>query len=177
VDDYEVKVDANTARPFDWTNNADAAFPYSQRDPRLGYSILTNNTMFKDRPVECFTGEKTDSPAFRATRTGYYLLKYVDPNVDLLLNTRSVHTWILIRLAEIYLNYAEALNECQPGTRILQLMLTWYVREAVLTCLPCRPVYLKVRCAMPIRHERRIELALRTSVSGICADGCWRLPF
>lgn len=107
VDAYEM-LDGST---FSWNNAAHAAAPYDNRDPRLGMTVILNNTTWKGRAVEAWTGGRDGRGVDRATRTGYYLKKYVDENLDLLQNRTSVHTWILFRLAEIYLNYAEAMNE------------------------------------------------------------------
>ena len=51
------------------------------------------------------------APKYNATTTGYYLRKYVDGNCVTTYNNESMqrHTWIVFRLAEIYLNYAEAM--------------------------------------------------------------------
>ncbi|WP_374693069.1 RagB/SusD family nutrient uptake outer membrane protein [Bacteroides ovatus] len=48
-----------------------------------------------------------------------YLLKFTDPNIDTRKNTWGSFTWSYLRLAEIYLNYAEACNEkaCQRCQR------------------------------------------------------------
>lgn len=159
MDDYEVKINSTTAVPFDWNNPAHAAAPYANRDPRLGFSILTNNTSFKGRPVESFTGGLDGLPKVRATKTGYYLLKYVDPNVNLLTGTTSVHSWALIRLAEIFLIYAEALNEAQPGHADIKTYVD-KVRQRSGVAMPALPAGLtQSQMRDAIRHERRIEFA------------------
>src|SRR5690606_4576250 len=54
VDAYEMKT---TGSPIDEPGSGyDPANPYKDRDPRLGMSILTNNTTFKGRPVEAWVG-------------------------------------------------------------------------------------------------------------------------
>jgi len=83
-----------------------------------------NNVAFKGRPVECFQGGLDGPGKPLASKTGYYIFQnFLDPNLDLLLNQTSVHSWILIRLAEVYLNYAEALNEYQPGNTDIKLYI------------------------------------------------------
>ena len=111
LDDYEM-LDGTA---FDWNNKNHAANPYRGRDPRLAFTILSNMTKFNGRPVECWTGGRDGKGVPRATKTGQYLLKYIDPELNLLEGRTSVHTWVLIRLAEVYLNYIEALNEYQPA--------------------------------------------------------------
>ncbi len=155
VDDYEMA----DGSKFDWSNPVHAADPYSNRDPRLKYTVLTNNTWFKGRPVECWVGGLDGPGKPRATKTGHYLYKYVDPDLDLLQNRTSVHTWILIRLAEIYLNYAEALNECQPGHPDIKTYVD-KVRQRTGVNMPPLPEGLsQSEMRDRIRHERRIELA------------------
>ena len=70
-----------------------------------------------------------------------------------------MHTWILIRLAEIYLNYAEALNECQPGHPDIKTYVD-KVRQRTGVNMPPLPEGLsQSEMRDRIRHERRIELA------------------
>jgi len=60
--------------------------------------------------IETFDGGFNGAPKYGATPTGYYLKKYVDGTCVTTADnqTRRRHTWILFRLAEIYLDYAEA---------------------------------------------------------------------
>jgi hypothetical protein len=169
VDAYEVKVNATTAVPFDWNNPAHAANPYSPagtlgRDPRLNASIITNNSQFKggkptSRAVECWTGGKDGKGVPLATRTGYYLKKYVDETLDLLQNKTRVHSWIYIRYAEMLLNYAEALNEAQ-GPVIAVYNSVNAVRARTGVAMPPLPAGLsQSQMRDAIRHERNIEFA------------------
>lgn len=159
VDAYEVKVDQHTAEPFDWDNTGHASNPYANRDPRLAMSILTNFASFKGRPVELWQGGLDGSPQERASRTGYYLLKYVDPNINLLTGTTSVHTWIFMRLAEVYLNYAEALNEYDPGHPDIKRYVD-LVRSRSGVAMPPLPEGLSQSAMRErIRTERQVELA------------------
>lgn len=163
VDDYEVLVGAR-AFIFDWSDPDHKASPYANRDPRLGYSVLTNDASFKGDSIEAWTGGKDGKDVAKSSKTGYYLNKYIDPDLDLLQGYNSVHTWIVIRYAEILLNYAEAVNELTgPGGTITGVSLN--ARNAV------RDV--RVRAGMPppsssvskvdlqqiIRRERRVEFA------------------
>lgn len=131
--------------------------PYSNRDPRLKATILTNNSMFYNRPVECFDGGLDGPPIARATKTGYYLNKYVNQGLDLETGQTSVHSWILFRLAEIYLNYAEALNEYSPGNPDISAYVNEVRDRAGMPGLPAGLSQGEMRDR--IRHERRIELA------------------
>jgi len=155
VDDYEMKDGSS----FNWNDPAIASAPYANRDPRLEYTVLTNNTGFLGRPVETWTGGLDAEPIAQATKTGYYLRKYVDESLDIQQGRMSVHSWIFIRLAEIYLNYAEALNESSPGNPDIALYLNM-VRQRNGVALPALPAGLsQAEMRERIRHERRIELA------------------
>lgn len=89
--------------------------PYTGRDPRFAMTIVKNGDekwpIYNENPIETFIGGRNASPLAGATTTGYYLRKYLDPSVDLRVgNTNSKrHSWIIFRLGEFYLNYAEAL--------------------------------------------------------------------
>lgn len=159
VDAYEVKQDDNTATAFDWDNPSHAAAPYADRDPRLAMSILTNNAPFKGRPVELWRGGRDGSGQERASRTGYYLLKYVDPNINLLTGTTSVHSWIFIRLAEIYLNYAEALNEYDPGNPDIVHYVNLVRARNGVNMPPLPDGMSQAEARERIRQERQVELA------------------
>lgn len=150
---------------FDWNNPEHAVHPYANRDPRLAYSILTNNTSFKGRPVQIWTGGLDGKGVSRATRTGYYIKKYINPNLDLVLNQTSIHTWILIRFAEMYLNYAEACYYAYgfsgrvPGaTQTSRQALNRVRSRAGVLALPTSGMS-DEEILGKIRNERRVELA------------------
>lgn len=164
VSAYEVKVNATTAVPFDWSNPAHAANPYATtganaRDPRLAFTILTNNTTLKGRPLESFIGGRDGLPKELATKTGYYLKKYVDTSLDLLQNISSNHAWVIFRYAEMYLNYAEALNEVSPENANIAIYVN-KVRQRASVNMPALPSGLnQVQMRNAIRHERQVEFA------------------
>lgn len=117
VDLFEV-VDpvTNMAMPFDWNNPDHVNSPYSNRDPRFYDTVLANGSNFQGRVLETYPdGRDGTLNNIRASTTGYYLNKYVNEGNDLQQGNSSVHSWIIFRLSEIYLNYAEALNEFDPG--------------------------------------------------------------
>lgn len=156
VDAYEMKNGKSITDP---TSGYDPQNPYKDRDPRLDFTILTNNTKFKDRNVECWEGGRDGKGVPLATKTGYYLKKYVDENLNLLLDNTSVHSWHIFRLAEIYLNYAEALNEYNPGHADIKTYVD-KVRQRAGVAMPALPAGLnQEEMRNRIRNERRVELA------------------
>ncbi|WP_373551884.1 RagB/SusD family nutrient uptake outer membrane protein [Haliscomenobacter sp.] len=169
VDAYEIKVNATTSIPFDWSNPNHAANPYATtgataRDPRLALSIVTNNASFSTvasvkRNVETFTGGRDAKPIANASKTGYYLRKYVNEGLNLQTNQTAAHSWIYFRLPEIWLNYAEALNEYSPGNADIKAFYD-RVRNRPGVLMPLLPTGLsQAEVREKIRNERRIEFA------------------
>lgn len=164
VDSYEVKVNETKAVPFDWNNPDHAANPYStsgsnMRDPRLSFTVLYNNVTLKGRPLEVFKGGLDGQPKPQATKTGYYLSKYVNSNLDLPLNQTSNHAWVIFRLGEIYLNYAEALNEVNPGHPDVKSYIDKVRMRKDVDMPPLPNGLTQSEMREKIRHERRVELA------------------
>ncbi len=96
------------------TVNLTATNAYDRLDPRFAMTIVKNGDLwpnYNNNPIEIFEGGLNASPLTNATQTGYYLKKYCDPNVNISTNnaTTSPHAWILMRLGEFYLDYAEAM--------------------------------------------------------------------
>lgn len=118
---------ANGMKTTESGSGFDPKYPYANRDPRLYETVLVNgDTQFQGRTVELYedgTGASTKSNGretlFGAPllRTGFKVRKFLlDTDRNFASNTRGlpVH-WPYLRLAEIYLNYAEALNEINGG--------------------------------------------------------------
>ena len=173
VDAYEMK----DGTKFSWSNAAQKAAPYKDRDPRFYASILYDGAKWRPRPSDAAgrdpigivqTGyyEKPDgtvipgldtrnSPLedWNGTYTGYYMRKFIDPSVNAQYDKQD-HPWRYIRYTEILMNYAEAclgLGEEDEAKKYINMI--------------------RKRAAMPditesgqalvdrYRNERRIELA------------------
>lgn len=155
VDAYEMK----DGSKFDWNNPEHTANPYANRDPRLSMTIATNNSTFKGRPLECWEGGKDGPPIARTSKTGYYLRKYVNENLNLVTNQTGTHSWVIFRLAELYLNYAEALNEIEPGNSDIKTYVE-KVRKRSGVNMPGLPTGLsQSQMRERIYNERRVEFA------------------
>jgi len=155
IDAYEM----NNGTPFDWNNPAHSSDPYYNRDPRMGFTVFFNQSKFKTIFLDCTTGGKNaDGGVTNGTKTGYYLRKLVDPTLDLDLNRTSVHSWPLFRISEMYLNYAEALNEYKPGDADI-LIYTNKTRQRKNVLMPAITETDQAKLRERIRNERRIELA------------------
>ena len=160
VDAFET----SNGQPFNWDDPAMAANPYEDRDPRLDYAIITNYSTFKDRTMEIYAGGRDGAGITHATRTGYYLKKYVDPNVDLIQGKGTNHSWIIFRFAEMYLNYAEAMNEAygpndNHGYGLTAIDAINRIRQRIGVAMPAVPTSVSQdEFRDRVRNERRVEL-------------------
>lgn len=120
VDAFEMKT---TGLPIaDAASGYNPLDPYSNRDPRLVLDILYNGNKFKNVSVDTYAadaagvmGKDGIGVNVNATRTGYYMNKFLSANVvwNSASNVNRRRAPILMRYAEVLLNYAEALNEAQ----------------------------------------------------------------
>ncbi|MFC2263698.1 MAG: RagB/SusD family nutrient uptake outer membrane protein [Prevotella conceptionensis] len=153
VDDYEML----DGTPFDWNDPAKAAQPFENRDARLGATILMNMAPFKGKKVATYPEGADATPNPNATKTGYYLRKFLNEDVNIQTGGSSGgHVVPLFRLAEIYLNYVEALNECDPTNPDIALYLNKVRNRA---SLPNVSALSQEQMRAVIQHERRVELA------------------
>jgi len=120
IDQYEYQSGNNAGKTFGEVHsgviNITADNPYNNLDPRFEMTVVKNGDFWplnsnQQRKIETYENGFNASPKYNATRTGYYLKKYVDGNTDLTPNVNSSfrHAWIVMRLAEFYLNYAECM--------------------------------------------------------------------
>ncbi|NOW97811.1 RagB/SusD family nutrient uptake outer membrane protein [Mucilaginibacter sp. SG564] len=147
------------AVPFSWNNPDQAANPYQNRDPRFAATVVYNGSTFKSTAIETFTGGNSGLPKQNATKTGYYLSKWVNQSIDLVNNTTANHAWIYFRYGELLLNYAEAMynaygTDADPqgyGMTASQALnkVRQRVKMPVLTALS----------QQAIEHERNVELS------------------
>lgn len=140
----------------------DPADPYANRDPRLfstiycngNYHNLSNNTV----PVETFVGGNCgiSENSNLYTRTGYYLRKFI--NYASKNNYNVDGYWHDFRMAEIYLNFAEA-NFYANGT-VTTEALAAVNKIRARAGMPDVPSNISAQdFELKLRNERRIELA------------------
>lgn len=157
----------NLVSTYEYTGDPDPENPYANRDPRLGYSIVTNNSTWNGRTIETWKGGTDSWDKSNTSRTGYYLKKFLIENLDITHDATRNRNWIIFRYAEILLNYAEAMNEAYgPDSDPLQYGMT--AREAI-NMVRNRPSVEMPPVNVPlgnqdemrekIKHERKIELA------------------
>jgi hypothetical protein len=165
VDSYEMKV--NGLGITETGSGYDAKNPYTGRDPRLGLSVLYNGAIWKSLPVEIWNGGFNAPPKRYATKTGFYLKKYLIEAISLSPTAPStrIHTWVLFRYGEVLLNYAEAMNEVygpavtgSDNLKMTALQAINLVRTRAT--MPVFPTGLSQdQFRTKLRNERRVELA------------------
>lgn len=149
--------------------------PYANRDPRLAYSIIRDQTILLVRtgngqtngsaPVNLYTGTyngipTTQDAVHQGTITGYYNNKMLDPQA--LSGSFSFATnrcQPLIRYAEILLDYAEAANEYEGPTTNVYSAVNAIRQRAGLDPYELPDGLSKDDMRTYIQNERRIELA------------------
>ncbi|THU35844.1 RagB/SusD family nutrient uptake outer membrane protein [Niastella caeni] len=165
VDQFEVLQKDNNgnitgARAFDWSNATDAENPYANRDPRMAATVVYNGVTFSSTAIETFRGGNSGLPMLNATKTGYYLSKWVNQSVNLVAGTSAAHTWIYFRYGQILLDYGEAMYNAYGATAdpknygMTALQAVNLVRQRVqmpsLTAAQLNQ--------QSIQHERNVEL-------------------
>lgn len=137
---------------------------YVGREPRFYAQINFCGQVWKGKTLEFWysgsDGMRVGGTYY--TATGYILKKFADPDSrpegsSPVLNRR---TWIFFRLAEQYLNYAEALNESDPGNADILKYLNAVRERGGIPAL--QGSYSQDQLRKLIRQERHVELSFET---------------
>lgn len=179
VDDFEMA----DGTAFNWSNPAQAAEPYRNREPRFYATVLYNEAPWRVRPddvkgmdpanrvqtgiwqrwnvttntaveVHGVDTRKSTIEDWNGSYTGYYARKYMDPNIEAQYVKQAV-TWRFIRYAEVLLNYAEACIALGQDEEA-RTYINMVRRRAGLPGVTVGGAALLER----YRNERRVELAL-----------------
>ncbi|MDO5981298.1 RagB/SusD family nutrient uptake outer membrane protein [Flavivirga spongiicola] len=153
VDQYEMQ--ATGLLPSEAGSGYDINNPYDGRDPRFEASIIHDGTEWKGdvffhRPG----GNAGIATSGDFTRTGYSMKKMIQEDTNH--NDRSTQHWIHIRLAEVYLNYAEALIESGAS---LGLAVDAINAVRTRSSMPDIGLGSQSELRIRVRRERRVELA------------------
>ena len=116
VDQYEYVEGGQTfGERYPGSIDLNAVDPYEGLDPRFAMTVVRNGDEWptngsQKKAIETFEGGFNAAPKYGATPTGYYLKKFVDGSCVTTADNQTTqrHTWILFRLGEMYLDYAEA---------------------------------------------------------------------
>lgn len=155
----------NLVSQYEYIGPVNASNPYSNRDPRLDATIVHNGSEWNGRTIDLTAGGSDDMAAKNATRTGYYLKKFLNDGLNLTQGATAQHNWVAYRYAEVLLNYAEAMNEVYgpmvkpegyPMSATDALMM---VRNRASAQLPRLAATTKAAFRAAVKHERQIELA------------------
>jgi hypothetical protein len=140
------------------------ATPWSNRDPRLSATVLHHGESWGNGVINVIKGQR-DNPIgnANATPTGYYVRKYIPENILSAVHTgTSYRNWIIIRYAEILLNYAEAINEASgPSAEVYNALNAIRHRAGISGDVEDRIDLTSSKENMRkfIRKERTVELA------------------
>jgi hypothetical protein len=155
----------NLVSAYEYVGTPDPENPYANRDPRLTASIVTNGSTWNGRAIAQAAGETDDQARANASRTGYYLKKFLTDGLNLTQGQTAQHNWVAYRYAEVLLNYAEAVNEAWgPSTVPAGFPMTaaealTKVRDRASVSLPAVPSGTVDSFRSAVKHERRVELA------------------
>ena len=180
VDDYEM----TDGMAFDWNNPTHKAALYNNREARFYASIMYDGMQWRQRPGDYAvydpfgqiqTGAYQTDPAqtnvdsywqgmdsrtgkgetWNGTYTGYYLKKFIDPNINGQTEKAEV-PWVFIRYTEVIFDYIEACIELDelPEAKI------WLNKIRERAMLPDITTNDKDELRTAYQHERRIEMAL-----------------
>lgn len=139
---------------------------WTNREPRFYVGITYNGSTWLNTTTSSGTvttetyytgnsGKKVGGNDY--SPTGYICRKNI-PAGDWRSGNRA---WVMMRLANIYLNYAEALNESSPGDADVAKYVNLIRQRAGLPDLPAGLSQDQMRAA--IRRERRVELAFENA--------------
>ena len=155
----------NLVAAYEYVGTPDPANPYANRDPRLAASVVTNGSTWNGRVIDQSAGATDDMANANASRTGYYLKKFLTDNLNLQQGQVAQHNWIAYRYAEVLLNYAEAMNEAYgpdavpAGYTMSARQALQQVRDRASAKLPKVIAADQEAFREAVKHERRVELA------------------
>ncbi|MFI3321260.1 MAG: RagB/SusD family nutrient uptake outer membrane protein [Rikenellaceae bacterium] len=135
--------------------------PYENRDQRLRSTIYVNGDYHNQEKnttlVETFVGGNCGllETGGQYTRTGYYMRKFLNWNSST--TNEAAGSWSIFRLAEIYLNFAEAALESNGATDEAYEAVNIIRRRAGQPDLPIGLTTDEFR--LRLRAERRVEFA------------------
>ncbi|MCQ2141495.1 MAG: RagB/SusD family nutrient uptake outer membrane protein [Bacteroidales bacterium] len=155
----------NLVSQYEYIGAADPSNPYVNRDPRMEASIVYNGSNWNGRTIDQSVGGSDDMNTKNASRTGYYLKKFVNDGLNLTQGATAQHNWVAFRYAEVLLNYAEAMNEAfgptekPEGYPMSATEAIMMVRNRASAQLPKLNATTKAAFRAAVKHERQIELA------------------
>jgi SusD family. len=133
---------------------------YVNREPRFYASINFAGQVWKHNHALAFWYSGVDGKKYGSSdycKTGYLMRKHNNINITSNPFVATRTTWNFFRVGELYLNYAEALNEYSGPVKEVYAAVDTIRARAGLPCLAKNLTKDEMR--ERIKHERRIELA------------------
>ncbi len=154
----------------DAASGYDPQNPYANRDPRLAQIVVLNGSKVRGSVINSLTGSSNDlaNKMQYSTRTGYYLRKHLNENVNVQTGKQNTQDHIepIIRYTEIFLDYAEAANEAwgpdgkgSYGFSARDVVAAIRKRAGINEDAYLATISSKEDMRKLIRNERRIELS------------------
>lgn len=172
VDDYDM---INGEPAFTWTGNVknvnpasnyNPQRPYINRDPRFEASIIHDSSVFHGDLLEMWvssTGTQFGYDSWKQSsdnpRTSYWVRKFMPEVQPISFAERYTIPWPHFRLAEIYLNYAEAKFELGDEATCREYISKVRARVG-MPAIPASVTGEALR--QRLYNERRIELAFES---------------
>lgn len=159
---------ANGKAITDPASGYNANDPYKDRDPRLAYSIIRDQTPLIQNnglkePVNIYLGSDgkgvSQDAVYAGTPTGYYTNKMLDENIAANFIHGSQRCFPLMRYAEVLLNFAEASNEYTGPVQEVYDAVELVRKRAGLSPYQLPTGLSREQMREAIHAERRVELA------------------
>ena len=131
--------------------------PYVNRDPRFYRDIIYHGSMFKGKWINTATGSDEINAA-NSTTTGYFTHKFFDGYYTKGMSGDWNMDAPLIRLATIYLVYAEAVTRSKGATDEVYNMMNDLRARSFMAPIPPAAKTNKELLLDYILRERRVEL-------------------
>ena len=152
---------------YEYLRNAvpDPHDPYAGRDPRLAATVVTNGSTWNSRIIDQSPGGTDDMRNPNASKTGYYLKKFLRDNLNLTQGATDPDVWIIFRYADILLMHAEAMNEAYganarpEGFTMSARQALTEIRSSASSSLQTINITDVALFREAVKRERRVELA------------------
>ncbi|MDR1381371.1 MAG: RagB/SusD family nutrient uptake outer membrane protein [Tannerella sp.] len=146
--------------------NRDIYNMYANREPRFYISIRFNNQYIPSagRNTQYMNGGMDGRPSHDSPQCGTHSRKAVSPEDYPREGTYPYRPGIIMRLANIYLNYAEALNECEPNNPEILKYVNLVRERAGIPGIPESLLGNQDKVRDAIRQERRVEFSFESNI-------------
>lgn len=166
VDSYEMEDGTMPDESMYATATSD---PWLNRDPRFYASIVCDAHPFRGHTAEFWEDENGTSGGhssrfgnggWNASKTSYTIRKFMNEKLRNVWSDKSSQPWVFCRLAEIYLNYAEAQYHLGNGSIARDYLnkIRNRARNGKIDILP-DVTATGADLLKKIQHERKVELA------------------